>query len=213
MIELLIELLENFEWYHSALTFAVIFILVFKTPLGKLILRIKSINKSGIKIANNPEVQKEIEKKEAASKLLKEVENSALLEVVGDKIKLDLEERNLETTGDTIDVLIKHLAATQISLEFEQIYFFIFGSQILLLKRLNEVRGYGIDQQIIQSHLNEVKNKYPENLREWTLEQYLTFLIRRELIFHKDGRYYLGDIGVEYLTWMARNGRLENKEF
>ena len=205
------ELLTNLEWYHLVFVFAVVFVLVFRQPLVGLISRITSIDKSGVKATAAPEAQREIEKKEAAQELLRAIGDSIVLKDLEGRIKTSLEEKGLETEGDTISVLIKHLAATQILVEFEQIYNLIFGSQIWLLKKLNEVVGQGISEEAIQSHFDNVHEIYKDELGEWSLDQYLEFLIGRSLILYRDGSYHITNLGVEFLTWMARNGRSENK--
>ncbi len=205
------ELLSNLEWHHLVFVFAVVFVLVFRQPLIGLISRITSIDKSGVKATVAPEAQREIEKKEAAQELLRAIGDSIVLEEVEGRIKTSLEEKGLETEGDTISVLIKHLAATQVLVEFEQIYNLIFGSQIWLLKKLNEVVGQGISEAAIQSHFDNIQEIYKNELGEWSLDQYLEFLVGRSLILYRDGSYHITNLGVEFLTWMARNGRSESK--
>lgn len=205
------ELLTNLEWRHLVFVFAVVFVVVFRQPLVGLISRITSIDKSGVKTAAAPEAQREIEKKEAAQELLRAIGDSIVLEDVEGRIKTSLEEKGLETEGDTIGVLIKHLAATQTLVEFEQFYNLIFGSQISLLKKLNEVAGQGVSKEAMQSHFDHFQEMYKDELGKWSLDQYLEFLIERSLILYEGGSYHLTNLGVEFLTWMARNGRSESK--
>ena len=100
-----------------------------------------------------------------------------------------------------------------ILLEFEQIYNLIFGTQISLLKKLNEVVGQGISEHEVQLYFSDVQENHKEEFGIWSLDQYLNFLIERTLILFKDGAYHITNLGVEYLTWMARNGKSENKWF
>lgn len=55
-----------------------------------------------------------------------------------------------------------------------------------------------------------MKTLFPDSFRDWTLEQYLAFLLNRLLVIATDGRYHITNLGVEFLTWMARNGRTES---
>jgi hypothetical protein len=205
------EFLTSLEWQHLLFLFAVLVIFVFRKPLEGLISRITSIDKTGVKTSAAPEAQRELEKKEAAQELLRAIGDSIVLLDVEERIRSSLEEKGLETEGDTISVLIKHLAATQILVEFEQIYNLIFGSQIWLLKKLNELVGQGNPEDFVRSHFETVKELYKDQLGEWSLDQYLKFLLDRSLILYKDGNYHITNLGVEFLTWMARNGRSENK--
>lgn len=204
------EILQNLGWPHFSFLFAVIFLFVFKKPLSSFISRVKSIDKSGVKTSATPEAQREEDKKEAVQELLDAIGTSIVLKDLEDRIKSDLLERGLETNGDTITVLIKLLAAAKILLGFEQIHNLIFGSQIFLLKKLNEVAGQGKPKEFIDSHYQNVQELFSEQLGSWTLEQYLSFLLNRSLITIADNSYHITNLGVEYLTWIVRSGRRED---
>jgi hypothetical protein len=178
-------IIKAIGWPHLAFLFAVFFVLLFKKPLFGLISRITAVDKSGIKASQAPEAQREEQKKEAVQQLLLAI-------------------------GDSIKVLIKHLAATRVLLEFEQIHNLIFGSQIFLLKKLNEVAGQGKPVEFVATHFEHVKGLFPEQLSEWSLEQYLAFLIGRLLVTTKGNVFHITNLGVEYLTWMVRNGKRED---
>jgi hypothetical protein len=204
------DILTNLGWPHFTFIFAVIFILVFKKPLYSFISRVKSIDKTGVKTSAAPEAQREEDKKEAVQDLLDVIGSSIVLKDLENRIKSDLHERGLESKGDTNTILIKHLAAARILLRFEQIHNFIFGSQIFLLKKLNEVAGQGMPKEFIDSHYQHVQELFSKQLGGWSLEQYLSFLLGRSLITISDNIYHITHFGVEYLTWIVRNGRRED---
>jgi len=204
-------ILKNLSWPHVSLIFGVLFILVFRKPLVSLISRITSIDKTGVKTTSTPEAQREDKKKEAVEELLNAIEHTIVLSDIESRIKADLEDRELDTSNDTAKILIKHLAATQILLGFEQTHALIFGSQIFLLKSLNQVIGQGISIEKIEAYFKHVQKLHEEKLGAWSTDQYLDFLFGRSLIIVKDNVYHLTNLGVEYLTWMARNGKTENK--
>jgi hypothetical protein len=198
-------------WPHLSFLFAVFFVLLFRKPLLGLISRITSIDKSGIKALQAPEAQREERKKESVQELLVGIGDSIVLRDIEGRIKADLSERGLDTGGGTIKVLIKHLAATRALLEFEQIHNLIFGSQIFLLKKLNEVAGQGKPSEFVEAHFESVKGLFSEQLGDWSLEQYLAFLLGRSLITTQGNIFHITNLGVEYLTWMIRNGKGEEK--
>ena len=205
------EIIKSITWPHLTFLFAVFFVFLFRRPLFGLISRITSIDKDGIKASQTPEAQREEQKKESVQELLLVIGDSIVLRDIEGRIKADIEGRGLETGGDTIKVLIKHLGATKILLEFEQIHNLIFGSQIFLLKKLNEVAGQGKPKEFVVEYFKNVKSLFPEQLGNWSLEQYLAFLIARLLITIKGDIFHITNLGVEYLTWMIRNGRREDK--
>jgi hypothetical protein len=95
-------------------------------------------------------------------------------------------------------------------LEFEQIQNLIFGSQIFLLKKLNEVTGQGQMVASVEAHFDHIQKRFNEAFADWSLGKYLDFLLARNLIVLQDGRYHITNLGKEYLVWMARNGRGES---
>lgn len=202
-------IIKAIGWPHLAFLFAVFFVLLFRKSLFGLISRITSIDKSGIKASQTPEAQREEQKKESVQQLLLAIGDSIVLQDIEGRIRGDLKEKGLETDGDTIKVLIKHLAGTRVLLEFEQIHNLIFGSQIFLLKKLNEVAGQGKPIEFVANHFEHLKGLFPEQLGDWSLEQYLAFLIGRLLITTKGKIFHITNLGVEYLTWMIRNGKRE----
>jgi hypothetical protein len=107
-------------------------------------------------------------------------------------------------------VLIKHLSGTQLLLEFERIHSLIFGSQIFFLKKLNEVAGQGKNMEFVTEHIQQTKNIYKKQLEKWDDKEYLNFLYSRRLIVKDDEQIHITNKGVEYLTWLARNGRRED---
>ena len=205
------EIIKAMSWPHLAFLFAVFFMLLFRKPLIGLISRITSIDKSGIKASQTPEAQREKQKKESVQQLLLAVGDSIVLRDIEGRIRADLKKKDLETEGDTIKVLIKHLAGTRMFLEFEQFHNLIFGSQIILLKKLNEVGGQGKPSEFVANHFENVKGLFPKQLGNWSLEQYLAFLVGRSLITTKGNLTHITNLGVEYLTWMVRNGKGEAK--
>ena len=52
-------IIEGIGWPHVSLIFGIVFILVFRKPLGNFISNITSIDKSGIKTTSTPEAQRE----------------------------------------------------------------------------------------------------------------------------------------------------------
>ena len=206
------ETLKIITWPHVIFLFAIVFVLLFREQISHLIKRTTSIDKKGLKAGPSPESQREQPEttNNAVQHLLSAVGDSVVINEQEGNIQKDLEEKGLSTDGDTVKVLIKHLAGTQLLLVFEKILSSIFGSQIVLLKQLNEVRGQGINVEIVNWHIETTKESHPVELGDWTADQYLSFLRSYLLIIGED-QIQITNLGVEYLTWMARIGHSENK--
>jgi len=212
------EIIKALGVPHFSFLFGVVFLFLFKSQvdsiisqLASLISRITSIDKSGLKAGPTPEAQREKQKTEAVQELLLAIGNSIVLGDIEARIKSDLEGRGIETDGDTAKVLIKHLAATKVLLEFEQTHNLIFGTQIHLLKKLNEVVGQGRERDYVATHFEAVKGIFKKDFYDWSFDQYMAFLIRRSLVTVDGDTYHITNLGVEYLVWMTRDGRSEGK--
>ena len=206
------EILKAITWHQLAFLFSLVFIFVFRQPLSGLIKRTTKIDKDGLTAEPSPESQREKTKttSEAVQQLLDIVGNSIVINETEEKIRNELTAKGLSAESDATKVLIKHLAGTQLLLEFERIHGAIFGSQIFLLKKLNEVTGQGRTTEYVNKHIENVKELYPEQLGKWTSEQYLKFMFSLLLIVSNAEQIHITNLGVEYLTWLARNGRREN---
>lgn len=202
------EILKIFAWPLTILLLGIFFIVVFKRSIQLFINRIKSVGKGGIQTESSPEIQKEEQRKKVVQELMN-LGDSIVLKAAEEAITLDLKNRGLEAEGDTVKVLIRHLAATQLALDFEQIHGLIFGSQIYLLKRLNEVVGQGKPRQYIESHFTNVQALFP-TLLSWDVDQYLGFLLSRQLLTIVNKNYHITNKGVEFLLWLIRTGHRED---
>jgi hypothetical protein len=204
------DIIRALSWPHFVFLFALAFLFVFRGQLAGFIARITSIDKSGVKTAPAPEAQREKKKTEAVQELLLAVGDSIVLRDIEGRIKSDLVNRELDTESDASRVLIKYLAASIMLLDFEQIHGLIFGSQIYLLKKLNEVAGQGYKRDYVEGHFEHVKELYSAQLGNWSFEQYMFFLLSRLLVTVNNEIYHITNYGVEYLTWIAKNGRRED---
>jgi len=205
------ELLNAITREHLIFVFALAFIIIFKQPLSELIRRTTRIGKDGLTAGSTPEAQREKSDPEAVQQLLDVIGNSIVISDIEGRLKNGLTEKNFSIDGDAVKVLIRHLAGTQLLLSFEQIHNLIFGSQLFLLKKLNEVAGQGRPLAFINDHIDQVKEMFPTVLGDWSYDQYLEFLYDRLLIVRHGDQIHITNMGVEYLTWVARNGQSENR--
>ena len=210
-MEELSKILTSITWEHLVFVFSLVFILVFRKPVSELIPKIKKIGKDGLSTESTPETQLEIKNTEAVQQLLDVIGQSIVISDLEKQIEDDLKIRSLPVSGDTNRILIRHLAGTRLLLNLEQIHGLIFGSQIFLLKKLNEVAGQGRNIEFIYQHIDHVLKLYSEDIGSWSREQYLEFLFSRQLIIKHDTQIHITNLGVEYLTWVARSGKSENR--
>ena len=209
------DLLTSVTTEHMVFVFALVFVFIFRKPLSGLINRTEKIGKDGLTASSTSDAQSGASEStsESVQKLLDAVGSSIVINDQEQRIIADLEAKSLDTSGDSVRVLVKYLAGTQLLLAFEQIHGTIFGSQIRLLKKLNELVGHGRPTEFVESYFNEVREQYPELPDEWDLEKYLEFMFSHLLITKNKSQYHITNLGVEYLTWVARNGKSEDKYY
>ena len=205
------EIVKALGWPHFTFLFCVVFILLFRKPLFALISRITSIDKSGIKASQSPEVPKRRTKERGCSAAPTCHWWLNCSSRYWRTHKGWFNAKRVRNGWRHAKVLIKHLAGTRLLLEFEQVHNLIFGSQIALLKKLNEVAGQGKSSDFITAHFEYIRGLYPTSFDGCSLDQYLGFLLGRSLITTKGNVYHITNLGVEYLTWMTRNGKGEDK--
>ena len=127
-------------------------------------------------------------------------------------IRASLKKFNLDVNPkETIDLLIKHLAVTQLWLTAERVYRMIFGSQITLLKFLN-TSGGSTSKVTLSQYYDVVKTQFPESYNNYSFEQYLQFLLTQGLITTEDNEHYVITMGgKEFLKWIMEAGLPEDK--
>ncbi|WP_028470508.1 hypothetical protein [Neptunomonas japonica] len=156
--------------------------------------------------ANNQKTELR-ENEDEVKKLLDRIGDSIVINEYEDHIKRDLEARDLDCDSDTAKILIKHLAGTQISLNFEALNQDIFTSQIELLRILNDAIPDGKPPAFVDEFAQNIIIKNSDVLKEWTPESYLEYLYAKQLIVNEENNIRITNIGVEYLSWLVKSGR------
>lgn len=157
-------------------------------------------------------LQPEKTKNENVQELIDRIGNSLVITELETLIKNELNEKGLTIEGETDKVLLRHLAGTQLLLEFERVHSVIFGSQLYLLRQLNSAAPNGISEFEVFSHFNNVKQLFIESFKNWTAEQYLAFLYSKLLITKDEtNNIHLTNFGKEYLIWITKYGLREDK--
>ena len=143
--------------------------------------------------------------------LLDVIEDTPLIAELVDGIKSELDERDLPYDSPSHEILIKHLAGTQLTLQFERTHSLIFGSQITLLKDLNSIKPQGDSKEGVDGYVASVYRQFPNSFKDWDYNKYLSFLYTSVLITNsEENTIHITVRGVEYLAWIVRNGKRED---
>ena len=198
---------------------AVVALLLFHKPVIEFIKKIKSFKGLGVEVeapetqkveAQEAQVTEDRSNKEVVYKLLTDVKSSIALDNTDAQLRSELIASGLNVDGDVPRVLIRYLASASLLLHFEQVHTLIFGSQILLLKRLNEVRNVGRAFAYVEAHFLALQ-KVETAFEEWDWHQYVEFLKWKKLVGEGDSNLFITPMGGEYLSWIATMGRSEDR--
>ncbi|RAM61259.1 hypothetical protein [Herbaspirillum rubrisubalbicans] len=198
-------------WPTALVLIILIFLLLFRSQIAALISRVQAIKgpKWDVALEQGQQGQQESpENNPSVEKLLVALGSSPPL-VEREKLILEqLKAEGLSIDGPTVKVVVKYLAASQVLLFFEQTYLNIFGSQIQLLKLINERRSTGLKREhasvFIASRMQQAGLEASE-------QDFLHYLFLRNLIVEAEDALMITDAGVEFLSWMIRVGRSEDR--
>jgi hypothetical protein len=112
---------------------------------------------------------------------------------------------------ETIQLLVRHLAVTQILLNFEFTYRIIFGSQISALKILNVTGSRA--RSYVEDLYSAAKEKYSTFYGTYSFADWLRFLVERNLVEvdENQAQVSITDQGRDLLTWIVLASVDDNK--
>ncbi|MFH0883651.1 MAG: hypothetical protein V2A56_11740 [bacterium] len=203
----IIESLLN--WPFVVLVLSISFMILFKKQIERLITRVKSFTKNGFEMQGLEKEQ--VDNTKQSLKYLERSLKSQLLRETEDNIRKEMTEAGYKNLDDCHDLLIQRLAVAQMAYVFEVAYNSIFGSQIRVLKMLNENRIDGMTKEQLTNYYEIVKNASNGFLDDYNLDNYLGYLFMYGFLGTKDSRYFITVRGAEFLSWMAALGKSENK--
>jgi hypothetical protein len=109
---------------------------------------------------------------------------------------------NLRDEKEKISVLIRALATTQVTLEFNNIANTIFGSQINLLIHLSGTT-HGISLAQAEAMFKQAQDKFPELHGKRTINEWLNYLIAQNLITQTIERIDITQYGKDFLKHLV----------
>lgn len=206
--EFILEIVKLLRWPSVFLIAIFIFLLISRKALPSFLGRITKISKKGIDVSFSQ--QKTIEVNKSYEELMHVFDSTVLLEQEAN-IKKDLETKDL-TDIQKIEVLIRHLAATQRSLLFESIDRTIWGSQIKILEYLN-ANTFGVLIEMIKPFYENAATQFPRIFADYSFEDYFNFLISQHLIVQNGAKYFITERGRDFLSHLIILGRPLERAF
>ena len=202
--------MEDLAWPLVVVIITVIFMIVFRKPISDLIRGIRKVTRKGIE-AGDDQTQTHIPSDRAVDDLMKAFD-SVVITSNEQLVYDDLKKRGLDTGGDTVKVLVRHLASTQVQLHLEVILSGIWQSQVRILEILNNA-GPSLTDEFLLRVYKEAAKKYPATYENYSFKAYLEHLIRSRLVIQDGDGYSITDLGVELLLYVVRTGRRPVRPF
>ncbi|GEM_PF-3007241 len=152
-----------------------------------------------------PKKQRNVDNEKVVNELLDRIGTSLVIADLEESIKKEITGKGLEVSTETETVLIRHLAGTQLLLEFVKIDKYIFGSQLNLLKELSEISPEGYTRIEIEEYFESVRQSFPNSFNSWDVKKYLGYLFSSILITKNEDKIHLTNFGQEYVNWVNEN--------
>ena len=207
IVNLAVDLLKQIAWPTAAVVIA----LLFRGELRALLPKLRRVGPTGLEF--------EVERQQirattvTAPGELKELPGLSRTHAMARVERLLHDGLRQSTTKpeDREDLLVRLLAQSHLETFFEQTYRLIFGSQISALKCLNQ--GIKASEADAKAYFESLKELHPEVYQHYGYEQWLGFLLGRDLIMRSDGTFEITDIGRDFLFYLTAKGLPENKPF
>lgn len=182
----------------------------FRSEIRVLIPKLKRAGPEGVEFESTERQQAASVSPPGELKQLPGISRTPAIERVERVLRANINQQYPHAT-EREDHLTRFLAEAHLVAHFERTYRIIFGSQIDGLKILNQ-RG-DVPENEAREFFQQVQQKYPEVYRTYGYDDWLGFLLRRDLIERRNGNIVLTDIGRDFLLYMTTCGLFENKPF
>ena len=201
--------LAEFMAWPTAL---VIIFLVLKKPIESLLGRLSKARHKDIVFNFDTALQKVAPSIEANSKIADAIPQDplGLIREAEQRIVSTLEQLNINSDSEKVEVLTKHHANLQLKHAYSEIYQLIYGSQIALLQALNS-QSSPVDNEFLNFFYTSAKQQYPDFYKSYNFESYINFLKSVGFVKTENSKYALTSLGRGFLAYLAESGKSTNK--
>ena len=199
---------------HSAWPISIIVVtLILRKPISNILEKLKKANIQGNEFEfGNQVVQKTSKLDETPISIPIPTDTVGMQKEYEQLIKRDLRTANVQTPEEKENILISHLAATQLNAAYEKISSTIFGSQIELLQSINSANK--------PASLNSLKlfydhsaQKYPEFYKSYDQKSYINYLLHMKLIKENENGYLITTFGIGFLVYITEKGLTGHRSY
>ena len=191
------------EWLIAPVTIVVIvtiFIVIFRTPIIRMIGRIKKLGKGGFEL-DTEQSKNEIQQSptKTADDLIKGIDNQLIREIENEF------KQHLDGMPDSekIKALSRLFAASLWGYMATNTYRLIFGSQIAALEFLNS--HHKVPRDSLRPFYAAAANRHPDFYQNYSYDQWLGFLESQVLILYDADLIGVTVRGQEFLQHLVRD--------
>ena len=196
------KIVEHSAWPISI----IILILILKKPIVNILDKLRKANIKGNTFEFEKQAVQSSSKLEATSVNIPIPTDSAgVLQDFEKLIRRDLTTANIQDSGEKENILISHLAATQLNAAYERAASTIFGSQVDLLRSLNSTASPS-DISSLKLFYDNAALKYPDYYKNYDFEAYVNYLLNMALINEIDSKYSISRFGIGFLVFITEKG-------
>jgi hypothetical protein len=207
--QFIVELVGKCAYPVVIAAVGIVFILINKEALRDLVPRISSIGARGVKVVP-PRAQQiaaptVITESNGVNNLDRELSSSvgsALLDIRANAIYAMLDSQNL-VSQDRETMLVRMLSAAQLRELWARTYLLIYGSQIDLVRKLNE-NPLGLPEQEVRKLYSIAKARYSETYASYPFESWILFLEATWLVAFHEGIYRATPGGAGFLRFLIQ---------
>lgn len=199
-------MLQVIAWPLVVLVLGIFALLLFKKPVARLIDRTTTVSKSGLVASHKPQEAIESPKASNVNEFLKTTFDNALLVELEGIIEKQVEMLNPSSHEEKEKLLLRLLASTTILRSFDLTYYLIYGSQIMALQHLNDLRGATIPVSQLREFYDLAKKTDPQFYGDYSFEGWFQFLMA-SLLIRRDGDIVSITVrGKEFLKYLLEQG-------
>jgi len=189
---------------------ALVGVVILRSPIHSLFERIIEVGPSGAKLSP-PQQQTATGSEPRKSDIPKgAIEPDPELNLWEGPIRREIDERRLGGTDELPELLIRALAHANRRADFERVARLIFGTQIGVLKQLNNTGPQ--PEEVLKKWFKEHKKRAKENafgdFAEW-----MRFLLGLSLVTMKNGEFEISKYGRQALDFLFNSGITEDRGY
>jgi hypothetical protein len=197
---------EIFAWPIAVVVLVSFALILFRKAIERLLDRTTRLGKEGLIASNKSQDVSKESKPSTVEDFLKKTFDNALLVEVEEKLKQQLDAIDAKNPTEKEKLLLRLLASLVIIQSFDRTYFLIYGSQLVTLQHLNDLRGQKVLVSDLITFYDIAKKSESQFYAQYPFDRWFEFLISSFLV-RKDGDFASITLrGKEFLKYLIEQG-------